>query len=403
MTLTAEENDRLTRVGPGTPMGRLLRRYWHPIAAETELDGAPTKRIRVLGEDLVLYRDLRGTFGLIARSCPHRGMDLSFGMVEECGLRCPYHGWAFDERGTCLEQPFEATLRRRSDAAPKVRTTAYPVVLKAGLVWAYLGEGEPPLLPDWERYYDRGFKKIVLADIPCNWFQCQENAIDPVHFEWLHLNWTRYQNGIKERSSRHREIAFDEKDFGFVYRRLLEDSPADDDAWTIGRACVWPNCLYTGSFAWYVPIDDERTSLVMWTLLPLPGNKPFEQDKIPHFKVELFDRSTGEWLRTRFLNQDCLAWVGQGNVADRTNERLGLSDQGVIRMRRRFFDDLDALAAGRDPSAVLRAPAPNTRLPLPLMSDQIVPPPRLPPEMSHGCPKWLSDELARVWAEHSAT
>lgn len=401
MTLSAEENELLTRVGPNTAMGRLLKRYWHPVAAVTELDESPTKPLRLFGEDLVLYRDRRGRYGLIDRKCPHRGMDLSYGMVEECGLRCPYHGWAFDETGACIDQPFETAVRPASCAAQKVKIASYPVEAKAGLVWAYLGDAPPPCLPDWGRFGDRGFKQIIMAELPCNWLQCQENAVDPVHFEWLHFNWTLYQQGKRERTPRHLKIAFDEFDHGFVYRRLLEGSSETDEAWTVGRVCLWPNCLYTGSFAWYVPIDDENTMLVMWTLLPLPGTRPVEQPTIPHWYLQLQDPLTKRWNRAAFTNQDCLAWVSQGRIADRTKERLGESDRGVILLRKRFFRDLERVAAGEDPSGLVRDASKNERLPLPLMSDQIVAPPRPFPPMSQGQPQWLADEYRRLWSEHS--
>src|SRR5271154_4217502 len=134
--LTAEENVRLTRVGPGTPMGELMRRYWHPIAALAEMKSAWTKRVRLLGEDLVLFRDRSGTFGLIEDLCPHRRASLAYGIPAIDGIRCPYHGWKFDATGACIEQPNEP---EDSSFKDKVTTTAYPVGELGGLLWAYLG------------------------------------------------------------------------------------------------------------------------------------------------------------------------------------------------------------------------------------------------------------------------
>ena len=139
--LTAEENELLVRVGPGTPGGELLRRYWHPVAATVQLDEDPVRPVRILGEDLVLFRDRLGRMGLIAQRCPHRAMDLRFGVPEEEGLRCPYHGWLFDTSGVCLQMPLEppdSTFRER------VATKAYPVKELGGLVWAYLGPDPAP-------------------------------------------------------------------------------------------------------------------------------------------------------------------------------------------------------------------------------------------------------------------
>jgi 5,5'-dehydrodivanillate O-demethylase len=187
--LTAARNEMLTQVGPGTPMGELLRRYWQPVGGASELDTDPIKPIRLLGEDLVLYRDSGGRYGLIDRHCPHRRADMAYGWVEETGIRCSYHGWLIDEAGRCLEQPYEDT------ASPKPSKSgcdakAYPVKECAGLLFAYLGPLPAPELPVWEAFtWPNGFREIVLADVPCNWFQCQENSIDPVHFEWMHDNW----------------------------------------------------------------------------------------------------------------------------------------------------------------------------------------------------------------------
>ena len=142
-----EQNRLLTEVGAGTRMGELLRRYWLPIAAVADLDAAPVKPIRLLGEDLVLYRDRSGNYGLIDRHCSHRRADLSYGWVEECGLRCNYHGWLWDRTGRCLAQPFEETTHPDARYKDRVRITAYKVEPKAGLVWAYLGPEPAPLVP----------------------------------------------------------------------------------------------------------------------------------------------------------------------------------------------------------------------------------------------------------------
>ena len=162
--LTPAQNERLVRVGPGTPMGDLLRRYWMPIAGVSEFDPARTKPIRLMGEDLVLYKDLSGTYGLVQRQCPHRRADLSFGMVEAQGLRCSYHGWQFNHQGACIHQPFEDTAHPERDAKARVKLTAYPVQAKGGMLWAYMGPQPAPLLPDWEAFsWDNGFTQVVLA------------------------------------------------------------------------------------------------------------------------------------------------------------------------------------------------------------------------------------------------
>ncbi len=177
--LTAARNELLTRVGPGTPMGDLLRRYWQPIGGASELEKNPVKPIRLMGENLVLYKDLSGTFGLVDRHCPHRRADMSYGWVEASGIRCSYHGWRYDETGACIDQPYEDTTNPKpSKSGCEIK--AYPVREVAGLLWAYMGPKPVPELPVWEPFnWQNGFREIVLADVPCNWFQAQENSIDP--------------------------------------------------------------------------------------------------------------------------------------------------------------------------------------------------------------------------------
>ncbi|MGH8217961.1 MAG: Rieske 2Fe-2S domain-containing protein, partial [Steroidobacteraceae bacterium] len=218
-------------------MGALLRRYWMPIAGISEFDARSTKPVRLMGEELVLYRDLGGHFGLIGRHCPHRRADLAYGMVEPHGLRCNYHGWCFDESGQCTAQPFDDTLFPERDTKARVRTTAYPVESKAGLIWAYLGPLPAPCLPDWEPYFwPNGFVQVVLSEVPCNWLQCQENSIDPVHFEWMHENWgQRLRRGVVPHGAKHLKLAFEEFDHGFVYKRIKEDSDERAELWTVGR------------------------------------------------------------------------------------------------------------------------------------------------------------------------
>ena len=285
--LSDEQNRRLTQVGAGTPMGELLRRYWMPIAAVAELDDKATKPMRLLGEDLVLYRDQAGTYGLLDRHCAHRRADLSYGWVEGCGLRCNYHGWVWDHTGKCLEQPFEEVTNPEAHFKDRVRIKAYPVEAKAGLLWAYLGPPPIPLVPTWEPFtWRNGFVQIVFSEVPCNWFQCQENSIDPVHFEWLHGNWTRVLQGDKgPKPPTHLKIGFEEFEYGFVYRRVLEGQSESDELWTVGRTCLWPNCLFTGGhFEWRVPIDDENMLSVGWFFDRVPNEmEPFTQDRIPYW------------------------------------------------------------------------------------------------------------------------
>jgi len=399
--LSDERNRLLCETGPGTPMGELLRRYWQPIAGVAELDGRTTRPVRVMGEDLVLYRDRAATYGLVDRHCPHRRADMSYGFVEDAGLRCGYHGWLFDETGRCLHQPFEERAHPHARFKDKVAIKAYPVQARAGILWTYMGPEPAPLLPDWDRFHHRGYKQVVLSHVPCNWFQCQENSIDPVHFEWLHTNWSMMLRGEDgPRAPTHTRLGFDEFDHGFVYRRVREDTTEDDELWTVGRVCLWPNCLYTGHFEWRVPIDDENTLSVGWFIDPLPGDEPFEQDRVPCWTAPVTDPVSGRWIDSHIMNQDFVAWVGQGRVADRTREHLGESDRGILMMRRRMFEEMEAVGAGRDPMGTVRDPAANQRIHLPLMRDGGAGGGDGPPPFPFlaGQPPEIAQELRGVWA-----
>src|SRR5947199_146385 len=190
-------------------MGELLRRYWMPIGGASELDTNPIKPMRLMGEDLVLYRDQGGRFGLLDRHCPHRRADLSYGFVEETGIRCNYHGWLMDETGRCIEQPYD--------------------------------------------------------------------------------------------------------DIGNPY-------------WTVGRLALWPNGFYLGNhFEWRVPVDDENTLSVAWFFMRVPkGREPYVQDSVPTWVSPIKDEN-GRWITSHVINQDIIAWVGQGRIADPTKENIGQS------------------------------------------------------------------------------
>jgi 5,5'-dehydrodivanillate O-demethylase oxygenase subunit len=368
--LSEAKNRLFAQVGSGTPMGELLRRYWMPIAGETEFAAASVKPVRLLGEDLVLYQDLGGTYGLVDRHCPHRRADLSYGFVESTGLRCNYHGWCYDETGRCTEQPFDDIANPEARFRDKIRIRAYPVETKAGLIWAYLGPQPAPLIPTWEPFtWKNGFVQIVISEVPCNWFQCQENSIDPVHFEWMHRNWaTRLEGRTGPYAPKHLKVAFDEFPYGFTYRRVTEDTSDDDILWTIGRVCLWPNALFTGGhFEWRVPIDDERTLSVTWAFSRVPKDcEPYEQGPIPTWHGPIRDEATGKWITSHIMNQDFVAWLGQGVTADRTQEHLGAGDRGIIMLRRRFEDELEALARGEEPTGLIRDAAANACITLPV-------------------------------------
>jgi 5,5'-dehydrodivanillate O-demethylase len=374
--LDAATNQLLTQTTPGTPMGSLLRRYWMPLAGVSEFDRQSIKPVRLMGEDLTLYKDLSGAYGLIDRHCPHRRADMSYGFVEQCGLRCNYHGWLFDETGRCMEQPYEEIEAPEAKFKDRVRIKAYPVKTLAGLIWAYLGLEPAPLVPNWEPFtWKNGFVQIVFAEIPCNWFQCQENSVDPVHFEWMHMNWNvRLADKLGPYSPRHLKLAFDEFDYGIVYRRIREGMSESDPMWKVGRVCLWPNALFTGDhFEWRVPIDDYNTLSVTWAFSRVPKERePYIQDRIPAWHGAVRETESGRWVSSHIMNQDFVAWVGQGTIADRTKEHLGASDRGIIMLRKRFLSDLEAVAKGEDPKATIRDPVLNRCVPVPVAERKIL-------------------------------
>lgn len=375
--LSKEQNERLTRVGPGTPMGELLRRYWMPIGGASEFTSENNvQAIRLLGEDLVLYRDKNGTFGLVDRQCPHRRADLSYGFVEECGLRCNYHGWLFKEDGSCISQPYEDTAAPQLKFKEKITLKSYPVKVNGGLIWAYMGPLPAPELPNFEPFtWSNGFRQIAMAEVPCNWLQCQENSIDPVHFEWMHMNWgRRLESPDSEHGPAHKRVAFDEFELGFLYRRQRTDLPDDHAFWTIGRCCLWPNAVFLGDhFEWRIPIDDENTLSIAWLYNRVPKEQePYEQKVVPTWRSDIKDPETGRWISSHIMNQDFIAWVGQGTISDRTKEHLGQSDKGVVMLRKRLQSEINVVEQGGDPKGVLRDPEEAKFVELPFIDRKLL-------------------------------
>lgn len=365
--MSAEENRRLTEVGPDKPMGQLLRRYWIPFAGASEFDEKATRPVRLLGEDLVAYRDLDGNYGLLDRHCPHRRADLSHGFVEQSGLRCNYHGWLMRHDGAVIATPYDDTINPESRRKHTAKSRAYPVREVAGLLFTYMGPAPVPELPVWGPFqWTGGFCEIVRSDIPCNWLQCQENAIDPVHFEWMHDNWSLRLAGSRETSGTHTKLAFEEADYGHVYRRVREGQEETSELWTTGRLVLWPMGFFLGEhFEWHVPVDDENSLNISWFYSrPPKGVSPYEQQRVPTWDSPIKDEK-GNWITSHVINQDIVAWVGQGRIADRTKENLALSDRGVVMLRRAYLDEIKRVEQGEDPRWVIRDPALAKCIPLP--------------------------------------
>ncbi|MGH1492369.1 MAG: Rieske 2Fe-2S domain-containing protein, partial [Acidimicrobiales bacterium] len=188
--MTQEENDQLTQIGPGTPMGGVLRHYWYPVAFTRELEEFPVKQTRLLGEEWAVFKTGDGGYGIVDERCPHRGASLVYGIVEDDGLRCGYHGWKFDTEGTCVEILAEPDSSAKFRAGCGVRSGKAQEL--GGLVWAYVGDGPAPELPRYEAYTMDGIRDIGHAVIPCSWLQIMENAVDPYHVEALHGNYFEF-------------------------------------------------------------------------------------------------------------------------------------------------------------------------------------------------------------------
>jgi 5,5'-dehydrodivanillate O-demethylase len=378
--LSPEQNETLTKVGPGTPMGKLLRRYWHPVAACSELVERPVKAIKILGEPLVLYRDKKGRPGLVGDTCAHRRASMLYGIPEDDGLRCAYHGWKYDRTGRCAEMPAEPA---GSTFKERIKIPAYPVEELGGLLFAYLGPEPAPLLPRWDLLVrDDALRDIGLAVVPCNWVQIMENGLDPVHVEWLHQHFNNYvldrlgREGDKKSPQHHEKIGFDVFEHGIIKRRVLEGETEESEDWRTGHPIIFPNILLSGSvrrptFQIRVPIDDTHTAHWWYSCyVASPGAAAAPQEKIPFYKVpvpSVDEDGEPQWtLLDNNSGQDIAMWYTQGPVADRSLEKLADSDKGVILYRKMLQEEMEKAQRGEDPMNVMRDPEKNVRITLKL-------------------------------------
>ena len=370
MTMTAAENDMFTCVGPGTPAGEMLRRYWHPIGFTKELKDRP-KRKRLLGEDLVLFQDEQGRLGLLGLRCPHRGTSLELGYLEEGGLRCCYHGWLFDVTGACLEQPCEPPEHNFKD---KVRHLAYEVQELAGVIFAYMGPKPAPLLPRYDVLVrEDGVRSAWGRLMSANYFQMVENTVDQHHFRWLHR---------KPSSALWRNINLESHvtDFGIRdhYSRQIDGEKCTTTSYfimpTMNKTGYHVDHDHPGSIVashvgyealrWRVPADDTHTIHVTVLFAPfVNGNaaelRPDGQDKgivESPYGVYSWDETTNHLGRN---DQDRAAQESQGEICDRTMEHLGSSDEGVILLRRIYREAMEDVRQGQDPRGVVRDPERN--------------------------------------------
>ena len=378
--LTTEENELVTRVSPGTPGGDLLRRYWQPAALAEELPvgGAPIP-VRLMGEDLVLFRDERGRPGLLGIHCAHRGADLSYGRIEDGGLRCIYHGWLYDVHGRCLEQPGEPA---GSTFHERIRQRAYPCVEMAGLILTYMGPGEPPLVPNYE-FLQAEEPHVVASKAfqECNYLQGNEGNIDPVHHSFLHLRLDAAPETQMDYYGQSKTpiIETEETEFGV---RIYAIRPLDPERNFIKITnFIYPNLsAITGDadgygINWHVPIDDTHHWKYNITLrrtrpvgarergqgrtadtgyLPIRNKaNRFLQDR-ESMKTTFFSGLGGD-----FLADDGCVTQGAGPIQDRTQEHMGYTDKGIAAARRALIRAIRTVQAGGEAPAVVRDPAAN--------------------------------------------
>lgn len=364
--LTKEQNDKLTQIGPGTPCGELMRRYWFPIAATAQMKDKWAMPVRVLGEDLALYKDLKGAYGLVDQRCPHRNMNLAYGVPEQDGLRCCYHGWVFDATGQCIEQPAEPS---GSNFKDKIKIPAYPVEELGGLIFAYLGPLPAPVLPRWDLLvWDNVERLIESIVIPCNWLQSVENTIDRTHVEWLHgyygmrvlqqqgKPWEALQRGL---GRHHVKIGYDRFEYGMIKRHLYPGDTEDVGRWRIGHPLLFPTITRQGQerhhhFEFRTPIDDTHLLHFFYELdVPEPGVTVQQPEYVPWREKVLYGND-GSMVNDNIHSQDAMVWAGQGPVSDRTKETLGVGDIGVIMYRRLLEEQMKIVEDGGEPINVHR-------------------------------------------------
>ena len=375
--LTKEMNETLTRVGPGTPMGELLRRYWYPVAFERELADWPIKKVRLLGEDFALWKTPEGGYGIIQERCPHRHASFVYGVVETGGIRCGYHGWKFDCSGVCLDQPAEP---EGSVFKDNVKAFTGKAEALGGMVFVYIGPDPAPELPRFDVYVDKGFKDVGHTVLPCNWLQIMENSVDPHHVEWLHGNYFRFlgeQRGFVAPpgfQKRHVKVGFDPMEWGILKRRVLEGNTEDNDDWAVGHPLVFPYCMRVGGagieqMQIRVPIDDTHTWVLFYSNHQPPGLPDIPDQVYPvDYEFPWLDER-GEHIVDYIEGQDIMAWVTQGDITDRTAEHIGKSDSGIIMLRRMFKQQMALVAEGKDPTVGFTR-QPHERIPLPCEKDK---------------------------------
>ncbi len=352
----------ITQTGRGTPGGEYLRRFWHPVAYESEISAAPF-RVRALGEDLVVFRDKSGAVGVLHLHCSHRGTSLEYGRVEEHGIRCCYHGRVFGVDGTVLEMPGERAAER---LCKEYKQGAYPAHLFGGMVFAYMGplELKPPF-PMYDKYDIPGMKIAPGPRMPfaCNWVQVKENAMDPAHTAILHA----WEGRFADEFAQFPEITWVETPVGMAY---LAARHVHNKVWVRSTDILSPNihsltsvfesgetlkeCSPPWMTIWTTPVDDH--ACVNFGLCHLREDDHTPNDVRNRAMLaaggQTEDRPYAERQR---IPGDYDAMVSQGSIASHSLEQLGTLDQGVVMFRRQLRQAIKDVQAGRDPHGLIRS------------------------------------------------
>ncbi|MGH7771872.1 MAG: Rieske 2Fe-2S domain-containing protein [Candidatus Binatia bacterium] len=360
-----EPDPELTHVGPGTPCGELMRRYWQPVCLSEELKDLP-KRIRILGEDLVAFRDGQGRAGLLFFRCSHRGTSLEYGRIEREGIRCCYHGWLYDVDGNVLDMPLEP---RNSTLKDRIKHPCYPVQEFGGLVFAYIGPLEKkPELPKYDVWLKEGgilkarMGPRVGGAVNCNWLQSEENLMDALHTVWLHTVHSGPQFPTNIHNTLPDEVKYEETEMGmrFIMTRRLPNDRWCDVIWEM----IMPlniHLTYTDepktekvqSVSFCIPVDDTHQlgATIRW--IPKDGD---QAEKPGREKLAPGSRKESSYEYSQRYPDDKEAQEGQGPVAIHALEHLVSSDRGVIMFRKTLREAINAVREGRDPKGIIRDP-----------------------------------------------
>lgn len=382
--LKREDNELLTRTGPGTPMGEMFRRYWIPalLSSEIKEDGKP-KRVKLLSENLVAFRDTAGKVGLVDEACPHRGTSLYYGINDDCGLRCMYHGWKFDVDGTCVELPSEP---EESNFRQSIKLKSYPVHEKNGIIWTYMGPQEH--MPPFPEFYWMGLpQENILAERvwqECNYLQVIENDLDFVHAAFLHK---AHQKQVTDEGILSSDLGID-PDHPLVRNPPVKQDYEDTN---YGKRCIavgigndtqnafmeihyiFPFYTFPPRFGgedgmWHAFIPRDDYSTWSWDV-QFSHNRPIDveaqharrgleldeefrkaRNLQNDYEQDIELMKTGNFTGIRGIaNQDHAATETMGAIVDRSKERLGTSDLPVIQMRRILLKSVKEFQKGKEP------------------------------------------------------